>query len=104
MTRVLLIAALMAAFSYPAAAQEPLPGCPATVERAKLLEWLGTHYSERPAFIGLSADNLVLEVLTADGGKTWTIILTRPSGQSCVAAVGEAWQSVPRIIPNGAPA
>ena len=38
-----------------------------------------------------------LEVLASDGG-TWTIIVTRLAGRSCVVASGEAWEEVPFLL------
>ena len=34
-------------------------------------------------------------MFTSDGGATWTIILTRPGGTSCLVAAGEAWMTLP---------
>ncbi len=29
-------------------------------------------------------------------GKTWTIIISTPDGQSCLVAAGEGWRAVPK--------
>ena len=44
--------------------------------------------------MGLAADGSVVEVLAATSGS-WTILVTKPTGVSCVVASGEAWDHVP---------
>jgi hypothetical protein len=45
----------------------------------------------------LSRNGNVLEVLKSDKAGTWTIIVTRPNGMSCVVASGEAWEELPKL-------
>ncbi len=85
------LAFFAAAIAVPASA-EPVCG-----ERAELLGQLETKYSEAPAAAGLSSDGGIVEVLTSPAGDTWTIILTLPSGLSCLVVSGEGWATVPRI-------
>jgi hypothetical protein len=47
--------------------------------------------------MGLVSNGAVLEVLTSDKGS-WTIIVTRPDGTSCVVAAGEAWENLPKLV------
>jgi hypothetical protein len=42
--------------------------------------------------MALTSAGTLLEVLTADDGATWTIIVSRPDGLSCVVAAGQNWQ------------
>lgn len=61
--------------------------------RKSLVEKLDTGYSEKPVAIGLASSGNVVELLiSADG--TWTILVTKPNGIACVAAVGEEWQNL----------
>ncbi len=35
-------------------------------------------------------------VLSTGDGKTWTIFISTPDGQSCLVAAGEGWRTVPK--------
>ena len=48
-------------------------------------------YKEEAEAIGLNKDGTLLEVFVSPQG-TWTVLLSSPQGQSCIAAIGEAWQ------------
>jgi len=50
-----------------------------------------TNYQEEAEAIGLNKDGTLLEVFVSPQG-TWTVLLSSPQGQSCIAAIGEAWQ------------
>ncbi len=64
--------------------------------RTELLKRLGQVYSEDPVALGIATNGGMLEVLSSEGGSTWTIIITMPDGRSCMFASGESWQSMPR--------
>ena len=74
-----------------AAAQQMVCG-----ERQHLVRHLGDAYSEAPSNLGLAATGSVVEVLTSERG-TWTILVTEPSGVTCVVAAGESWENLPRV-------
>jgi hypothetical protein len=59
-------------------------------ERATIVAKL-VGYREEPEAIGLNNDGTLLEVFVSPQG-TWTVLVSSPQGQSCIAAVGEAWQ------------
>lgn len=61
--------------------------------RDKITELLQQKYKERPVALGVTTQGALVEVLSADAGETWTIILTTPEGQSCLVAAGEGWRS-----------
>ena len=48
----------------------------------------------------LASNGTVLEVLASNKGS-WTIILTKPDGMSCVVASGEAWEQVEQHLALG---
>ncbi|MGE5546220.1 MAG: hypothetical protein ACM33T_04945 [Solirubrobacterales bacterium] len=66
-------------------------------KRDALLTSLQHEYKEAPAAVGLASNGSVIELLTANDGKTWTILMTRPDGTSCVVAAGEAWEALPQV-------
>ena len=51
-------------------------------------------YGEKPSVVGLASSGGIIQVLVAADGS-WTIIVTRPSGVTCIVEFGEAWQPVP---------
>jgi hypothetical protein len=83
----LTLAALVIALS--AAAQSVC-----VTERGDVLKQLSNDFQENPVAMGLAADGSVVEVLVASSGS-WTILVTKPTGVSCVVASGEAWDRVP---------
>lgn len=74
-----------------------LPAQSVCAERTALLSSLRHEYSEAPTAVGLASNGSVIELLTTADGKTWTILMTRPDGTSCVLAAGEAWDSLPQV-------
>jgi hypothetical protein len=63
--------------------------------REALLKQLASEYQEAPAGIGLASNGSVVELLTSKGG-TWTLMVTRPNGMTCLIGTGEAWQPIIR--------
>ena len=84
----LLLLAGVAIVSAPAHAQSSCG------PREAVLELLHANYAESTVAIGLASSGGVIEVLAAEDGRTWTILLTMPDGNSCVVATGEAWLDV----------
>ncbi len=80
------------ATSNPAAAQN------ACTARSEVAERLAGDYAEAPVAAGLAASGAVIEVFTSGDGSTWTIVLTRPEGTSCLVATGEAWMTLPAKV------
>lgn len=60
--------------------------------RKNLLAKLHRGYDETPVASGLASTGNVVELLISAGG-TWTIIITRPNGITCIAAAGQDWQN-----------
>ncbi len=66
-------------------------------ERRAVVQNLEQTYSEAPVSIGLASNGAVIEVLASPSGS-FTIILTRPNGLSCVMAAGESWEDLPKRL------
>ncbi len=77
-------AAILAAFFLPDAAQA-MPFCRATGE---VLEVLAERYGERPAGVGVTPNGLLLQLMVRPDLRSWTVLLTRADGVSCVLAAG----------------
>ena len=83
-----------------AAVSLPLPalaGQVACSQRDNVLAQLGSKYKEAPKAAGVANNGGLIEVLTSDEGKTWTLILSMPNGTSCLLASGEHWQTVAAV-------
>ncbi len=65
-------------------------------DRSQLVGALSRDYSEQPTFEALTADGRLMEVLTSKTG-TWTVLLTSPTGRTCVVAAGTSWQSLRNV-------
>lgn len=48
-------------------------------------------FGEVPSAGGLTEDGNLLQVYASIEGQSWTLVLTTPSGVSCVLAAGESW-------------
>lgn len=92
MMRYVAGAAVLCILSVPTTAQEV---CGA---RGSMLDALARDYQESPSAMGMSTGGDVVEVFTARSGKTWTILITRPDGNSCIVAAGELWTRIPQQV------
>ena len=89
----LLALAIFIVFSAPASAQTVCG------DHVEFLDEAATRHAEDPKAIGIAADGSVFELLASEAG-TWTIIVTRPTGQSCVVATGKAWETLGQPVPG----
>ena len=94
MIRVNLIAAVAALVVLAGASAQAQSACG---KRAQVLEWLADTYREKPVAIGVTGTGALVEVVASGAGATWTILLTSPSGRSCLLAAGEGWRVRPPI-------
>ena len=74
----------------PAAAQQ------ACGERANFLNKLEESFAERPIAMGLTDKGAVLEVFASQKGS-WTFLITMPTGQTCVVASGQSWETLAAV-------
>ncbi len=82
MKKLLLSLALFAGSSSIVAAQI------LCVERVDLLNRLASEYGEELIEVKMMEEHGLLEVLKSPTKGTWTLLLTRPGGISCVLAMG----------------
>ncbi len=59
------------------------------VDRAAMLDGLAAEYGEQLTEVKMIENYGLVEALRSPSKGTWTIILTKPSGISCMLAVGE---------------
>ncbi len=62
---------------------------------------LGKTYGEARAGFGLLDDGRMVEIFTSRQG-TWSLLISVPSGVTCLVASGEAWQ-IPPVVPVTGP-
>ncbi len=87
MAKVLILVAVFILFGATASAQVPCN------QRAKIVTLLAGKYKEVPVAIGVNGKGHLVEVLSSEHGRTWTIIVTSPAGVSCVISAGEGWRT-----------
>lgn len=73
----------------PAAEAETRTAC---AERKSVVARLADRYGETLQSIGLQSNSAVIEVYASPDTGTWTILMTRPDGISCLIASGDMWQ------------
>jgi hypothetical protein len=89
--------ALSAGFAVIASTAMAQPQCD---QRDSVLELLAQKYKEAPVAIGVTHNGAIgvthngglVEVLSTGNGTTWSIIVTTPTGMSCLVAAGEGWR------------
>lgn len=86
MWKTLALSAGLAVIASTAMAQ---PQCD---QRDSVLELLAQKYKEAPVAIGVTHNGGLVEVLSTGNGTTWSIIVTTPTGMSCLVAAGEGWR------------
>jgi len=67
---------------------------PACASHEAVSKQLEQRYAEVPVAMGLADSGKLLQVFASADGASWTVVLTRPDGTSCVAAAGRYWQPV----------
>ena len=75
----------------------PLSSAPAEAqqlcsERGKVIGQFSKVYKETPVAGGLTRDGRLIEILSTGDGSTWTIVISKPSGETCVMMAGEGWR------------
>lgn len=76
-------------FTPHAEATEAQPTCAA---RAQVIERLSAQFGETPRGIGLRQNDGLVEVFASEKTGSWTILMTRPDGQTCLVAAGQHWE------------
>lgn len=93
---VVAVATALAAcvLTAPPADAEPVP----CTSYDAISEMLAHDYKERPVGGGLAHTGKLLQVFTAEDGSTWTVVLTRPDGMTCIVAAGRHWQAIQQLV------
>lgn len=84
--RTMLFSLPLCALALPAAA---MPRCGA---HDAIVAQLAERYGESRKAIALDGANQVVEVFASDDTGSWTLLVTRADGQSCLLAAGQAYE------------
>ena len=86
-----LVLSVVASSGNAVAAQPDQTNC---TDRTRALSHLSKTYQEQPIAMGLASSGGVVELLTNDKGSSWSIIVTMPTGVTCLVAAGESWEAL----------
>jgi hypothetical protein len=67
--------------------------------RDQLVKVLSDQYKENPVGMGLAQPGQVLEVFASSSGS-WTMVVTKPDGTSCMIAAGDNWEMLKEVKGN----
>jgi hypothetical protein len=67
-------------------------------DRAQVVARLAERFGETLRSLGLQRGDAVVEVYSSEETGTWTILMTRPDGITCLLAAGQRWEQDARPI------
>lgn len=79
------------------AAVTPLYAQPGCASRDMLVEKLQDSYSEAYQGGGLQSSTSLIEIWSSPKTGSWTMLMTRADGVSCIVATGHNWQFAPDL-------
>jgi len=80
------------AVTFPAHGQQ-MPCGP----RDDILAALGTAAREQPEGVGLSHRGYILQLMTSDNRRTFSLVAVYPNGRACVVDAGQGWEWVNKL-------
>ncbi|MCR9149855.1 MAG: hypothetical protein NXH83_06750 [Rhodobacteraceae bacterium] len=69
--------------------------------REQVVDRLASTYGESRRGFGLAGNQTLMEVFASDETGSWTIIVTRPDGTTCMIASGQNFEAVRDDLPAG---
>ncbi len=79
------------------AVRAPASAAPICATHKEVTEQLANGFSEVPIAIALTSEGNVIVVFSPGDRATWTIVMTKPDGKSCIVAAGKTWESLPEV-------
>lgn len=67
----------------------------ACAPRGDIVEKLKDKYGEVQRGMGLGGTTAIVEIWSSEKTGTWTIVMTRPNGTTCILAAGDNWSESP---------
>ena len=75
-------------------------GSASCADRSLIVDRLSSKYGETRQSAGLNQNNGMVEIFASEETGTWTILVTMPTGVSCLMAAGKAWQGMAELTPS----
>lgn len=82
------------ATTAPAVGAENRSGAVKCAEHKAMVQLLTKKYSETPMGVGTVNQDRFMQLFVSEGGS-WTILVTKTNGESCIVAAGKNWEEVP---------
>jgi hypothetical protein len=60
-------------------------------DRGDIVGHLTNKYQESHQASGLQSESKMIELWTSSATGSWTILVTEPTGKTCIAAAGQSW-------------
>ena len=77
---------------------QPATAQPVCIPHEKAALKLQEQYDEQVVGRGLTPKgDAMFELFVSESGS-WTVLVSQPSGQSCVVATGDSWQRIPLLV------
>ncbi len=67
--------------------------------RDAVIKKLADRYGETRQSVGIGSNNSMVEMFASDDTGSWTILVTMPTGLSCLVASGQAFEEVAEALP-----
>lgn len=76
------------------------PGEPTTErylcdQRENVVGELAAEFQEKPVAVGLQGNGTLLELFASKETGSWTVLITLPSGVTCLTLVGDSFEMLP---------
>ncbi len=68
--------------------------------RDAVVERLAEGYGETRQSVGIGSNNAMVEVFASEETGSWTILVTMPTGVSCLVASGQSFEEVAEALPT----
>ena len=69
------------------------PGHQKCGKRDDIVKHLTGKYKEQIVSSGVDSSGNIVEILTNPETSTWTLLITKPTGETCVIADGDNWRT-----------
>jgi len=96
LARTVVGVALLACTPHAEAAGAAAARPGACAARGEVVAKLAKRFGETLRSVGLQRAEGLVEVYASEKTGTWTILVTRPDGMSCLLAAGELWEEEPK--------
>jgi hypothetical protein len=72
--------------------------------REALVQQLQGKFGEMRQGVGLRGSDAIFEIWSSEETGSWSIVVTRPNGVSCIVAAGQDWLTLPDTMASMDPA